>query len=50
MCVRVCVYQQWWKSAISFVHWDSNIHAVQNTAKVLPFPLINRPTLPDLFC
>lgn len=36
--------------SFSFVQQDSNIHAVQKPAKMLPFPLISRSTLPDLFC
>ena len=33
-----------------FVQQESNMHVIQKPAKVLPFPLIGRSTLPDLFC
>jgi len=37
------------KQSLRLVQPESNTHAVQKPAKMLPFPLISRPTLPDLF-
>lgn len=39
----------WWKSVIRFCE-TRNMYMVQNPAKMFPFALVNRSTLPDLFC